>query len=158
MRPYVLLEVENARVTPSVERGMTSFVHEYLAEIGQLDDFEDNRPRAMRCVHPLVTLLEKIDALQRRALREDVEPATFVRHYEDAARIVTRASELPPLEGYENARALALEMHAQRQIARVPAAEDDAFCVVDGPRWAAHRAVRDVEAIVGGARAGAASG
>ena len=84
-----------------------------------------------------MTLLEKIDALQRRALREDVEPATFVRHYEDAARIVTRASELPPLEGYENARALAVEMQAQRQIARIPTAGDDAFRVVENPRFAA---------------------
>ncbi len=139
MRPYVLLEVGNARVTPSVERGMTSFVHEYLVEIGQLDGFEDNRPRAVRCVHPLVTLLEKLDALQRRALREDVEPATFIRHYEDAARIIARAAELPPLEGYENLRALAVEMHAQRQIARVPAADDLAFRMVDTSRGAAKR-------------------
>jgi hypothetical protein len=139
MRPYVLLEVGNARVTPSVARGMSSFVHDHLAEIGQLGAFTDSRPHGVRCAHPLVTLLEKIDALQRRALREDAEPATFVRHFEDAARIIVHASELPSLDGYENARALALEMHAQRQIARVPAADDDAFRVVESPRWGAIR-------------------
>ena len=47
----------------------------------------DNRPRAVRCVHPIVTLLEKLDALMRRLPREDAAPATFVRHFEDAARI-----------------------------------------------------------------------
>ncbi len=97
MRPYVLLEVGNARVAPSVEMGMTSFVHDHLAEIGQLGAFTDNRPRNLRCVHPLVTLLEKIDALQRRALREDAEPATFVRHFEDAARTSALARSGPPL-------------------------------------------------------------
>ncbi len=145
MRPYVLLEVGNARVTPFVERAMTSFVHEYLAEIGQLSDFEDNRPHAVRCVHPLVTLLEKLDALQKRALREEVEPATFVRHYEDAARIITRRSELPRLEGYENPRSLAVEMEAQRQIARLPRAENDAFRALEDARGVA---IRDAHAAI----------
>jgi hypothetical protein len=50
---------------------MTSFVHEHLDREGQLGDFDDNRPRAVRCVHPLVTLLEKLDALMRRLPRGD---------------------------------------------------------------------------------------
>ncbi len=58
------------------------------------------------------------------------------------------ASKLPPLDGYESARALALEMHARRQIARVPAANDDAFRVVESPRWAvirrAHAAIANM--------------
>ena len=50
MKPFVLLQVGSARVTPFVERGMTSFVHEELAALGQLGDFHDNRPHAVRCV------------------------------------------------------------------------------------------------------------
>ena len=122
LRPFVLLEVGNARVTPFVPRDMTSFVHDELGEQQQLTDFRDNRPRAVRCVHPLVTLLEKLDALQKR-LRRNLEPATFVRHYEDAARIITAEDRLPPLVGYPDVRALATEMIRQKQIAPPPGSE-----------------------------------
>ena len=88
MRPFVLLEVGSARVTPHVERDLSSFVHDELVQLGQLSDFVDSRPRSLRCVHPYVTLVEKLDALQRRVPRVDVAPATFVRHFEDAAQIV----------------------------------------------------------------------
>jgi hypothetical protein len=127
MKPFVLLEVGSARVTPFVERDMTSFVHEELAALGQLGDFDANRPRVVRCVHPLVTLLEKLDALHRRVPRADVAPATFVRHFEDAAGIIAGEKELPPLAGYEGPRALAAEMLAQRQLATLPSAADQAF-------------------------------
>ncbi|RKH43015.1 nucleotidyl transferase AbiEii/AbiGii toxin family protein [Corallococcus sicarius] len=122
LRPFVLLEVGNARVTPFVPRDMTSFVHDELEDQQQLTDFKDNRPRAVRCVHPMVTLLEKLDALQKR-LRRNLEPATFVRHYEDAARIITAEDRLPPLVGYPDVRALATEMIRQKQIAPPPGAE-----------------------------------
>ena len=36
LKPFVLLEVGSARVTPSLERDCTSFVHDYLDEIGEL--------------------------------------------------------------------------------------------------------------------------
>ncbi len=127
MKPFVLLEVGSARVTPFVERDMTSFVHEELAALGQLGDFDDNRPRAVRCVHPLVTLLEKLDALHRRVPRADVAPATFVRHFEDSAGIIAGEKELPRLEGYDGPGALAEEMLAQRQLAALPSAADRAF-------------------------------
>ena len=127
MKPYVLLEVGSARVVPFVARDLTSFVHDHLAETGLASDYDDNRPHAVRCVHPLVTLLEKLDALGRRAPRADVEAATYVRHYEDAARIVRAFGALPPLPEHRNVRALAEEMMAQHQLARVPVADDPAF-------------------------------
>ncbi|ADO76105.1 nucleotidyl transferase AbiEii/AbiGii toxin family protein [Stigmatella aurantiaca] len=96
LRPFVLLEVGHARVTPFMPRDMSSFVHDHLATTGHLDDYDDNRPKGVRCVHPLVTLLEKLDALQRKVPREDIEPASFVRHYEDAARIIAAEPNLPP--------------------------------------------------------------
>jgi len=135
LRPFVLLEVGSARVTPFVARDMTSFVHEHLESLGQLGDFADNLPRAVRCVHPLVTLLEKLDALMRRLPREDAAPATFVRHFEDAARIVRAKAELPPLSDYATVRVLADEMLAQKQLAALPLATHAAFAPKDDHRW-----------------------
>ncbi|WP_375755292.1 nucleotidyl transferase AbiEii/AbiGii toxin family protein [Corallococcus exercitus] len=123
LRPFVLLEVGHARVTPFVRRDMTSFVHDELESQQQLADFKDNRPRTVRCVHPMVTLLEKVDAIQRRLQKERLEPATFVRHYEDAARIIAAEDALPPLADYRDVRALAAEMIRQKQIAALPAGE-----------------------------------
>lgn len=143
LRPFVLLEVGSARVTPSVPRDMTSFVHEHLERAGQLAGFVDNRPRAVRCVHPLVTLLEKLDALMRRLPRGDTEPATFVRHFEDAARIVRAQGSLPPLDGYATVRALAEEMLAQKQIAALPSSAHAAFNPRGDERWRSVQAANE---------------
>lgn len=134
MKPFVLLEVGSARVTPFVERDMSSFVHDELARLGQSADFADNRPRTVRCLHPLATLLEKLDALHRRVPRADIAPASFVRHYEDAARIAIAAGSLPPLAENATARHLAEQMCAERQIAQVPTITDPAFDLPPGPR------------------------
>lgn len=139
MKPYVLLEVGSARVVPFVPCDLTSFVHEELASQGQLASFRENRPLGVRCVHPLVTLLEKLDALGRRADRPDAEPAVYVRHYEDAARIAEAFDRLPPLEDYADVRALAEEMEEQGQLRHVPTAADGAFA----PAGLAHAA--DIE-------------
>lgn len=138
MKPFVLLEVGSARVTPFVPRDMSSFAHQHLESLGQLANFDDNQPRSVRCVHPLVTALEKLDALQRRVLNDKVEPATFVRHFEDTARILSRPG-LSPLQGYATVAELAAEMLAQKQIVRIPNASDLAFLPEDNPRWAAIR-------------------
>ncbi|HYN40774.1 MAG TPA: nucleotidyl transferase AbiEii/AbiGii toxin family protein, partial [Thermoanaerobaculia bacterium] len=95
LRPFVLLEIGNARVKPAVERDLTSFVHRELERIGRLAEYTDNRPRRVRCLHPLVTLLEKLDAISRRAPHGGADPAVFARHFEDAARIIQAADELP---------------------------------------------------------------
>lgn len=144
-KPFVLLEVGSARVTPFVERDCTSFVHDYLSEIDQLADFEDDRPRSVRCLHPLVTLIEKLDSLQHRVGQADREPATFVRHFEDTAHIIAAARELPALPTYADVSALADDMLAERQIRRRPSSDDPAFAPAADDRWqqiqAAHRAV-----------------
>src|SRR5206468_820952 len=120
-------EIDSARVVPFVPRDLTSFVHDHLAETGLASDYDDNRPHAVRCVHPLVTLLEKLDALDRRAPRPDVDAVTYVRHYEDAAHIVRAFGTLPLLPDHRDVRGLAGEMNAQRQLGRLPAPEDPAF-------------------------------
>lgn len=141
LKPFVLLEVGNARVTPFVPRDMSSFVHDHLARIGHLDNYDDNRPKGVRCVHPLVTLLEKLDALQRRVSRADSAPASFVRHYEDAARIIAAEPELPPLPDFADVKALAREMLAQKQIAPPPGPDSSAFTLPPGARTEAiHKA------------------
>ncbi|MGC4068382.1 MAG: nucleotidyl transferase AbiEii/AbiGii toxin family protein [Polyangiaceae bacterium] len=135
LRPFVLLEIGSARVTPFIARDMTSFVHEHLEDSGLIGEFDDNRPRSVRCVHPLVTLLEKLDALMRRHPREDTAPATFVRHFEDAARIVRARDALPPLSDYPTVRALVDEMLVQRQLATLPSSKHPAFAPKDDARW-----------------------
>lgn len=145
LKPFVVLEVGSARVTPFLERDLTSFVHEYLAEIERLGEYQDNAPRAVRCVHPLVTLIEKLDALQNRVRRDDREPATFVRHFEDAAHIIASAPELPALAGYSGVSALVDEMVAERQIRQRPISSDPAFTPSNDDRWESIR--RAYEAI-----------
>jgi|AutmiccommunBRH5_1029478.scaffolds.fasta_scaffold09000_4 hypothetical protein len=153
LRPFVLLEVGSARVTPYVERDLSSFVHDTLEREGQLAAFEDNRPREVRCVHPLVTLIEKLDALHRRVPREDLDAATFVRHFEDAARIIAAVPSLPPLDSYADTAALTDEMRSEGQIRQTPSAEDAAFLPGDDERWAQIRdAYRAIEPMYWGKR------
>ncbi|MCX7411859.1 MAG: nucleotidyl transferase AbiEii/AbiGii toxin family protein [Planctomycetia bacterium] len=130
MSPSVRYEVGRARVVPFFERPVTSFVHQHLDRVGMIGEFIDNRPLAVRCVHPLVTLLEKLDALSRRYGRETIEADGFVRHYEDAARIVRAIDTLPPSE--IPARALANDMLAQNDVAALPSADDPSL-VLDNP-------------------------
>jgi hypothetical protein len=133
--PSVRFEVGRARVVPFVERPISSFVHDHLVQRGLLGDFTDNRPRAVRCVHPLITLLEKLDALSRRYGRETIEADTFVRHYEDAARIVRALDRLPPSE--IPARTLADDMLSQKDVAALPNAEDPSLVLDDPAKRAA---------------------
>lgn len=140
LRPFVQLEVGSARVTPFVACDLTSFAHDTLESRGQRAAFVDNRPRGIRCVHPLVTLIEKIDGICRRFQNERTEPAAFVRHYEDAAHIIRGAGSLPSLADYADVSALANEMLAQRQITVAPSTRTPAFVPDGGPRWTAIRA------------------
>ena len=78
---------------------------------------------------------EKLDALDCRVPRTEVAPATFVRHFEDAARIIAGERGLPRLEGYDGPRALAEEMLAERQLAALPSAADEAPSAVAVLGW-----------------------
>ena len=138
MKPYVLLEVGDARVVPFVLCDLTSFVHEHLEASGQLKEFADNRPQRVRCVHPAVTLLEKLDALQKR-VPSTREPADFVRHFEDAHRLVRAFSALVPLEGYDGPKALAEDLRSKKQIKEMPSAMHPAFAPDASSRWSAIR-------------------
>lgn len=103
LRPFVLLEVGDARVRPCVERPIGSWVHEHLEAQGLSSGFTMNRP-TVRCIHPMVTLLEKLDAISRR-FQEGTDPAQFVRHgaRQDSQIPTCRShSKLAPHPGWEN--------------------------------------------------------
>lgn len=132
MRTYVLLEVGNARVRPFVERDLTSFVHDFLVERSQLSEYTDNRPRGVRCIHPLVTLLEKLEAISRHFAGGKPAPG-YVRHYEDAAAIIR--GTLPALDS--TPAELYAQMSASKDLRRVLSAADAAFVPGTGPSWEA---------------------
>lgn len=135
LSPFVRFEVGRARVVPLVVVPLSSFIHDHLERKGMLGDYIDNRPDAVRCVHPLVTLLEKLDAVARRYGRDVVEADGFVRHYEDAARIVLALDRLPPLE--TSTLVLVEDMLAQRDIAKIPAPDDPSLALGDPVKRAA---------------------
>jgi len=134
MSPFVRFEIGRARVVPFVELPLTSFVHDVLERQGQLSSYTDNRPRSVRCVHPLVTLLEKLDALSGRYAREAIEPDTFVRHYEDAARIIRSLDRIPAID--QSALDLASDMLREKDIASLPHDSEPALLLVDPARRA----------------------
>jgi hypothetical protein len=129
MSPFVRFEIGRARVVPFVELPLTSFVHDVLERQGQLARYTDNRPSAVRCVHPLVTLLEKLDALSRRYARDTIEPDGFVRHYEDAAHIIRSLDRVPAIA--QTARELAEDMLHEKDIAALPHAGEPALLLAD---------------------------
>jgi len=130
-RRIVQLEVGSARVTPFLLRPLSSFVHGWLEQAGKAGDYKDNLPRAVRSVHPLVTLLEKLDAIRRRYDRRGAE-ASFIRHYEDAARIIQVEEKLPPLE--DGLAQLIHDMVTEKQIEGIPQEDDAAFALGGGDR------------------------
>ena len=97
LQPFVLLEVGNAKVVPAVRCDLSSWVHEHVHDASPSAEYKANLPKRVRCLHPLVTLVEKLEVICRRYDKKS-KPATFIRHYEDAARIIERADKLPNLE------------------------------------------------------------
>lgn len=124
LRPFVLLEIGDARVRPFVARPISSWVHDHLITQGMDGEFAQNRPTSLRCIHPTVKLLEKLDAISGR-FHAGRHPSQFVRHIEDAAHIIKAETVLPHLE--LSVRELAQEMHAQHQIRHLPRPGDAAF-------------------------------
>jgi len=136
MSPFVRLEVGHARVVPHVEAMLRSFVHDYLDAQGMLGDYKDNRPRVVRCVNPLVTLFEKLDAMARRYERDPIEADTFVRHYEDNAQIIRSVDKLPAIE--MSIGELAQDMVAKKDLRAIRSPNDPALRLDDPDR---HQAI-----------------
>lgn len=144
--PHILLEAGDARVRPCLRRSISSMVHAHLERVGLLGEFDNNCPLGMRCIHPKVTLIEKLDAIMRRFTMDGLEPVKFVRHYEDAARIIRLAETLPSMDGYDRVEDLVLEMRNEKQIRMIPDPEAPGFNPDDSPRWkgirGAHKSIQ----------------
>lgn len=119
-------------MTPALHRRISSWVHDELDHLAVWDHFQDNRPPPVHCVHPAVTLLEKLDAIIRRWPRADLPGRAFVRHYEDAASIIAALPTLPPVPG--GLAALISEMLEDRQLRALPRSADPAFVLPPGER------------------------
>ncbi len=86
MKPFVLIEAGFARVEPSIPRVIISYVHEFLDKHGM--SFPGSIPK-VKCIHPAVTLFEKIDAINRRLSSPNkVKAETYIRHFEDCYAII----------------------------------------------------------------------
>jgi hypothetical protein len=94
-----------------------------------------------------VSLVEKdywvTHALQRRVPAEASEPAVFVRHFEDSARIIEAEADLPALGDHPDVRSLADDTLAKRQIRALPRSTDPAFALAKGARTDAIRRASD---------------
>lgn len=151
MSPFVRLEVGRARVVPYVSCDLGSFVHTYLIRRSTLADYVDNRPVAVRCVHPIVTLIEKLDAMARRYARNEMEAAAFVRHYEDSAQIIRSANNLPDL-GMSPGELLA-DMLAEKDISAPPSIDEPALDLsAEDKRIEVERAYKNIAPMFWGPR------
>lgn len=130
--PYVKLEVGYADVLPNIPVDLGSFVHGHLAGIDRLAAYTSNLPRGFPTVHPLVTLIEKLEAIVRRFPRDPFEPASFARHYEDAVHVIRQQARLPPLD--QSPRDLGVAMLKRGQVGQLPRPEDPAFLLDDQVR------------------------
>jgi hypothetical protein len=138
-------------VVPHVEKTLSSFVHDHLEKQNMLGEYTDNRPRTVRCIHPLVTLFEKLDAMSRRYLRDPIEPDTFVRHYEDVAQIIRAVDQVPAIE--MSAAALAQDMLQQKDIATLPSPDEPALLLAEAnKRQAVERALTKIDPMFWGTR------
>ena len=98
VHPFVRLEPGlRSWKPPVVSRNLTSFLHEHVLDVGLLEQYLDNRPADMNCVHPFVTLMDKLESVVKRYAREDLVPEEFIRHYEDLAHLIASVDEFPPL-------------------------------------------------------------
>ena len=125
--PFVRLEVGHARVIPHVRRSFGSFAHDYLEKNSMLGEYQDNRPYDIRCVHPVVTLIEKLDAISRRYCRDPFEPESFVRHYEDAARIIESLDRIPTIENKIDPQELTRDILENKDIRNAPGPQEPAL-------------------------------
>jgi hypothetical protein len=144
-RPHILLEAGLGVTPPSVSMPIDSFIHTFLTQRSRQTAYTWNLPSDVQCVHPLVTLLEKLDAITRRYTRDPFLANSIIRHYEDAAHIIQHMNQLPPLPADTSVTTLAALMLTHRQIRRPVTSDDPAFTLADAHRRgaleAAHQAI-----------------
>lgn len=151
--PAIKLEIGEARVKPSLSRPISSWVHERIGREARPDRFQANQVLALDCVHPMVTLVEKLDAICRRFSRADLEAKTFVRHYEDAVHIIRSMGGMPPLDGFNHIEDLILDLFRLNQIREVPNPQSQALNPDGSARWIElNRAHAEIQPLFWGSR------
>jgi len=133
--PAIKLELGEARILPSLARPISSWVHERMNRERGTNRFQPNEVLALACVHPMVTLVEKLDAICRRFTRVDLEAKSFVRHYEDAVHIIRSLGTLPPMDGFTRSEDLFLDLYQLNQIRAIPNPESQALSPDGSSRW-----------------------
>ncbi len=133
-RPHVLLEAGLGLAPPSLSVPIDSFIHSFLGQNKGTGAYTWNIPSEVVCVHPVVTLLEKLDAITRRYARDPFHATGIIRHYEDVAHIVQQIDVLPPLPDNITISTLAMSMLHHRQIRRPVFSDDPAFTLIDQRR------------------------
>lgn len=131
MQPFVQIEVGSARVNPGALRLISSWIHDFVWENNPelAEAHTDNRPE-IHCVYPKVTLLEKVEAIARAFDKKNRTATSFVRHYEDAFRIIL-SEKLGPTELSK----LLAEMKDAGDITNWPLSSHEAFQPNDSERW-----------------------
>ena len=151
--PTIKLELGEARIRPSLRRPISSWVHERMGREAVAGRFQANQVLALACVHPMVTLVEKLDAICRRFIRADLEAKTFVRHYEDAVHIIRSLDALPPMGDFERIENLFLDLLRLNQIRGLPSPQSQALTPDGSMRWLEiRRAHADIAPLFWGAR------
>jgi len=149
MRPFIRLEPGlRPWKPPTVQRDLTSFLHDHLSELGLLGNYLENRPNNVPCVHPFLTMADKLDSVTKRYLRDDFKPEEFVRHYEDLAHLVDSADTFPTLSNDDRKAIIEQSLGSQDISASSPAfALDD-----DDRRKELERAHREIGPMFWGER------
>lgn len=83
LKDGILLEVGFDDVTPNFPKTISSWMYDYVA--GKVS-VKDNRAIDVACYHPGYTLIEKLDAISTKYLRQQESGAfsiNFMRHYYD---------------------------------------------------------------------------
>ena len=130
-RTTLEITIGHGRKAPLVNQELRSEVHQVLGTKGKPGRYIQNRLSSIPCVHPLVTLIEKLDLISD-AFQAERDPAEYAHHYIHVMRILQKEEALPPLaQGHDLVRT----MYREGWIRRMPFAEDPAFNPSNESPW-----------------------
>jgi len=149
IKPFVLVELTytapgRGAAPPSIQRAVTSYTHGYVATTGVFaaNPSLNTSLERVSCVHPLVTLLEKLDAITKRYARDThFDASAFTRHYGDAACIIRQIAQCEALP--YSLPELHRQMLDAKQLRRHVTDKDPAFLLTDPEKASKVRAAHD---------------